>query len=152
MEIKTFAELIDWTRQLHAHLAHCLNKSIDENQEERARLLLDYLSNHETEMERMVAQFEQQADQKAMQTYVYDYLSHQPIKISQPCNIPFGKLGFDDICQEVFSLHEQMIELYRTLSSKAEIPEARGLLESLLEMEEHEVMRLATQTGRMSDL
>lgn len=24
MEIKTFGDLIDWTRQLHAHLAKCL--------------------------------------------------------------------------------------------------------------------------------
>lgn len=24
MEIKTFGELIDWTRQLYAHLAQCL--------------------------------------------------------------------------------------------------------------------------------
>lgn len=152
MEIKTFAELIDWTRQLHGHLANCLDKAIDENQDERAKLLLAYLSNHEAEIEQIVVEFERQADPKAMQTYVYDLLSHQPIKTSQPCEIPFGKLDFDDICREVFNLHEQMIELYRTLSSKAEIPEARSLLESLLEMEEQEVMRLATQTGRMSDL
>jgi|TARA_Y100001968_G_scaffold324784_1_gene364822 hypothetical protein len=43
-------------------------------------------------------------------------------------------------------------DLYRNLVGKAEIPEARELLESLLELEQHEAMRLVRQTGRMDDL
>jgi hypothetical protein len=44
------------------------------------------------------------------------------------------------------------MELYKTLSEKAEIPEAKELLEDLLNMETNESMRLATQIGRMDDL
>ncbi len=41
MEIKTFADLIDWTRQLHAHLARCLKESAGQHPDERASALLD---------------------------------------------------------------------------------------------------------------
>jgi hypothetical protein len=38
------------------------------------------------------------------------------------------------------------------MADKAEIPEAKELLQSLLTMEENEAMRLARQIGRMNDL
>lgn len=152
MEIKTFSDLIDWTRQLHGHLAKCLAHCSSKNEEERARLLLDYLAEHEAKMEKMVAEFEVQAESKVMKTYIYDYLSHQPIQSHRTCDAPYAKLGFDDICREVFDYHQQIIALYREIEERADIPEAKELLGSLLAMEEHEAMRLTRQTGRMSDI
>ncbi|WP_254436461.1 hypothetical protein [Vreelandella aquamarina] len=68
------------------------------------------------------------------------------------CDAPYSTLSVDDICREVFDFHEQTINLYRTLVGKAEIPEAKELLDSLLALEEHEAMRLVRQTGRMNDV
>ncbi|MFL1467736.1 ATPase [Marinobacter sp. HN1S83] len=152
MEIKTFGELIDWTRGLHAHLARCLAHCATKNEEERARALLDYLATHESEIERIVKEFENQGDAKALDTRVYDYLAHNPVKTHRTCDEPYAELDFEGICREVFDFHEQIIDLYRTLIGKAEIPEAKELLESLLTMEENESMRLARQVGRMDDL
>ncbi|MDR7089615.1 MULTISPECIES: hypothetical protein [Cellvibrio] len=149
MEIKTFSDLIGWTRQLHSYLAKYLADCSSKNEEERARLLLDYLAEHESKMEKMVAAFERQAEAEVMNTYIYDYLSHQPIQSNE---IPYVQLGFDSICQEVFDYHQQVIELYRDLEEKAVIPEAKDLLGSLLAMEQHEAMLLVRQTGRMNDL
>lgn len=152
MAIRTLSELIDWTRQLHERLAKCLAQCSSKNEEERARGLLDYLAKHEAEMERMVQGFENQAESKVMRTYIYDYLSHQPIQTNLSCDLAYAKMSFDDICAEVFDYHQQVIALYRDLEERVDIPEAKDLLHSLLEMEEHEAMRLSRQTGRMSDL
>lgn len=152
MDIKTFRELIEWTRDLHASLARCMAHCVTRNEEERASALLDYLATHEAEMERIVNEFERQGDAKALETRVYDYLSHNPIKTHRTCDEPYAKLDFEGICREVFDFHDQIIELYRTLEQKAEIPEAKELLHSLLTMEQNESMRLARQIGRMADL
>ena len=80
MDIKTFGQLIDWTRDLHSHLASCLSHCATTHEEERARALLDYLAAHESEIERIVNEFERQGDAKALETRVIDYLSHNPIK------------------------------------------------------------------------
>jgi hypothetical protein len=53
---------------------------------------------------------------------------------------------------EVVDFHEQIISLYRTLIEKAEIPEVTELVQSLLDMEEHETKRLVRQIGRMDDM
>tara|TARA_Y100001933_G_scaffold37934_1_gene33777 strand:+ start:211 stop:669 length:459 start_codon:yes stop_codon:yes gene_type:complete len=152
MDIKTFGELINWTRDLHAHLARCLSHCATKNEEERARALLDYLATHESEMERIVNEFKSQGDSKALETRVYDYLSHHPIKTHRTCDEPYAQLDFEGICREVFDFHDQIEDLYRTMADKAEIPEAKELLQSLLTMEENEAMRLARQIGRMNDL
>jgi GTP-binding protein EngB required for normal cell division len=152
MEVKTFADLIDWTRQLHHHLAQCFAECASEHQTEKGRFLLDYLAEHEAQMEKMVLAFELKADPKMLHTYIYDYLSHTPIVTHRTCNKPYAILSFDDICKEVFDYHQQIIELYRDLSAKADIPEAIETLQELLKMEEHEVMRMARESGRMYDI
>ena len=152
MEVRTFGDLIDWTRQLHEHLARCLSHCADHNEEERAKMLLKYLAAHEHEMEYVVGELKSRADPKALNTYVYDYLEHRPIRTHRTCDAPYAALGFNEIYREIFDFHDQVTDLYRNLVGKAEIPEARELLESLLELEQHEAMRLVRQTGRMDDL
>lgn len=152
MDIRTFRELIEWTRDLHANLARCMSHCATKNEEERAKALLDYLATHESEVERIVNEFERQGDTKALETRVYDYLSHNPIKTHRTCDEPYAKLDFAGISREVFDFHDQILDLYKTMVGKAEIPEARELLQSLLTMEQNESMRLARQVGRMDDL
>ncbi|KGE78581.1 MULTISPECIES: hypothetical protein [Halomonas] len=152
MKIETFQDLIDWTRQLHVHLAECFRHCATQQEEARAKWLLEYLADHEARLEHTVARFEQQADPKALHTWVYDYLSHNPIAPHQACSAPYAEMSFDEICQEVFSLHDQATELYRYLAGRAEIPEARDLVDELLKLEEHEAMRLAQQANRARDL
>ena len=152
MEIKTFADLIDWTRQLHAHLARCLHESAQKNQNERASALLDYICSHEALLEQAVAEYEKQADPKAMSTRLYDYGVHKPIEKNRTCDTRYNDLDFDGIAREIFDFHDQVMDLYDALIGKAEIPEAKSLLEDLKSLEEHEAMLLASQIGRMNDV
>ncbi|PCM43053.1 ATPase [Marinobacter sp. ANT_B65] len=152
MEIKTFGDLIDWTRQLHAHLAECLHESAEKHDNERASALLDYIARHESLLAKTVAEFEKQADPKALQTHLYDYLNHKPFKPGQACDTRFAKLDFDDIAREIFAFHDQIMDLYDSLIGKAEIEEAKTLLEELLALEKHEAMQMSSQIGRMNDI
>lgn len=152
MEVKTFSELINWTRQLHEQLSIRLKQGSGQNAGVRASALLQYLSEHEAHLERLVGEFEKRADPKAMNTYVYNYLSNHPIRKPRVADDHYALLSFDDICKEVFELHTQVIDLYRVMIGKADIPEVKSLLEPLLDLEEHEAMRMAMQTGRMADI
>lgn len=152
MDIKTVYDLIEWSRSLHGSLAKCLSHCASLHKDERASLLLDYLASHETEIEKMVAGFEQQADPKAARTYVYDYMPHTPITTHLDCDDHYAKMDVASIEAEVVDFHEQIISLYRTLIEKAQIPEVTELVESLLDMEEHQTKRLVRQVGRMDDM
>lgn len=152
MYVSTFQDVVEWTRALHEHLARCLKHCSTKQDEERAKWLLTYLADHEVVLEKVVAAFEKQADPKALNTWLYDYISYQPIKPHQSCSAPYAEMSFDEICQEVFDLHNQVIDLYRYLEGRAEIPETRELIGKLLQLEQHEAMRLFHQTNRSRDL
>lgn len=152
MEIKTFEDLIDWTRQLHSHLAKCLHESAEKHSNERASALLDYIAHHESLLAKAVAESEKQADPKVLQTRLYDYLNHKPFTPGQACDARFTTLDFDDIAREIFEFHDQVMDLYDSLIGKAEIEGAKTLLEDLLALEKHEAMQLSSQIGRMSDI
>ncbi|XOZ34383.1 ATPase [Halomonadaceae bacterium KBTZ08] len=152
MEIKTFKDLIDWTRNLHHQTANCLAHCATEHEQERARALLDYLATHEKELEKTVEGFETEGDTGALKTWIYDYLSHKPIETHRTCDAPYTKLDFNSIAGEIFDFHDQVIELYQNLADRAEIPEAREMAENLLALERHEAMRIAREVGRMQDV
>ncbi len=154
MDITTFDDLIIWARDLHTHLARCLSECSSKHQEERAQALLTYLSDHESELARITDEFEKQGDPRALKTRLYDYLNneHKAIKTHRTCDDHYANLDFDGIVREVFDFHDQLIDLYDSLAGKAEIPEAKELMESLRSMEEHEAMRLARQIGMMDDV
>src|SRR5690554_849918 len=102
MEIKTFADLIDWTRQLHAHLARCLHGSARQHEHEPASALLDYVSSHQTLLEKAVAEYENQADPKVMQARLYDYGVRRPIEKNRTFKTDDSEMTFDDSAREVF--------------------------------------------------
>lgn len=152
MQIKTLSELIEWTRALHKKLATCMAHCASMPADERVSMLLEYLASHEVAMEKMVAEFSQQADSKAADTLVYDYIPHNPVTTDLVCDKHYAKMTAAEINAEVFEFHEEINELYRTLLDTAVIPEAKELMQALLDMEVHETKRLVRQVARMDDL
>ena len=152
MKVATFSDLIVWTREIHHRLAECLADCSTQSEQELAKMLLVYLADHEAALEKIVDGFEKRADPKVLDTWVYDYLQNAPTDPRRASDAPFGEMSFDEICESVFDLHNQVITLYRNLLDRAEIPEARELLSALLKMEEHETMRLAQQINRIKDM
>lgn len=51
MAVKTFYELIEWTRELHGNLAQCLSHCASRHDDEGASFLLGYLASQQTEIE-----------------------------------------------------------------------------------------------------
>ena len=152
MNVSTFHHVIEWTRALHEHMARCLKHCSTQQEEERAKWLLEYLADHQAALEKVVAGFGKQADPKALNTWFYDYIAYKPIKLHQSCSAPYAEMSFDEICQEILDLHNQVIDSYRYLKGRAEIPATRELIGELLRLEQHEAMRLSHQTNRTRDM
>ncbi|MDJ0857845.1 MAG: hypothetical protein QNJ03_02115 [Dinoroseobacter sp.] len=152
MKVQRISDLIDWTRGIHQQLAERLAEGSTQHESEITKMLLGYLADHEATLEKIVDGFEQKSDAKALNTWVYDYLEHESIDLHRYSAKPFAEMTFDEICGLVFDVHNQAIDLYRELLTRADIPEAQELLQALLAMEEHETMRLAQQTNRMRDM
>lgn len=152
MDVKTLADLIDWTRKMHKQLARCLRHCADRHEEERATALLEYLAKHEQRLQTLVDDLESQADRKAMKTWIYDHMAHTPLKTHRVCDTPYSEMAFNDIAREVLDVHGQIMDMYRSLISRTEISEGKEVLDEMLEMEKNESRQVSEQIGRMQDI
>ena len=148
MDIKSFQDLIDWSRELHHHLARCMRESMDKQNDDKAKALLEYLAEHEDRLEKVVEAYERQTSENTLNTRVYDYLANGPVTSHRTCSVAYSQLDYEGICKEVFDYHDQVINLYKSLLGKAETADAYDVMKSLLEMEEHEAMLLAQQVDQ----
>ena len=68
------------------------------------------------------------------------------------CDSPFADLNAAQIMEVIVDQHQQVIELYRYLASRADIPSTQELLASLTSLEEHEIKRMVQSTNRFEDM
>lgn len=152
MQIETLRDVLLWTKEFHQHLSQCLSQCVDKNTDERARMILAYLSDHEESLTKVVNGFETTGSEHALNTWCYEYVNKQPIVQHAHCDAPFSELDSEQIIEIIVNQHQQVIELYRFLASRADIPSAREMLTSLRLLEEHEMMRMVQSTNRFEDM
>lgn len=152
MQIETLKDVLHWTKEFHQHLSHCLSHCAEKHTDERAKMMLAYLSEHEKTLTDVVGGFEKSGNENALNTWCYEYASHHPITLHAHCDAPFADLDTAQIMEVIVDQHRQVIELYRYLASRADIPSAKDLLETLHSLEQHEVMRMSQSSNRFTDL
>ena len=152
MQVETIRDILHWTGQFHTSLSECLNRGAQRNKSERCVMILEYLAEHEARLAKVLADSEKDGDVQALDTWCYDYMNDRSIVNDALCDAPFHSFDSAEIIHEVMEQHNQVIELYRNLSERADIPEARELLESLHSFEEHEAMQMTQTANRFSDM
>lgn len=152
MQIETLKDILHWTAEFHEQLSTTLTRSAANNEGERERMLLDFLADHEERLAIVIEKYEKNGDQHALSTWCYEYLDKQNINLKHHTDIPFSQLSVTEIMEVLVDEHQQVIELYRYLASRADISSAKELLDSLVSLEEHEMMLMAHAANRLNDL
>ena len=70
MQVTNFTQLIDWTRQLHQHLASALAQGGEQQQNKRTQLLLEALAEQEQRLSHTIKTFERTNDTEALDAYI----------------------------------------------------------------------------------
>jgi hypothetical protein len=151
MNIERCEDLIDWTHQAHARLADCMAEAADERSDSLAKMLLDYLVQHERELIGTIARIKEHADPQALQTRLHDAVRGE-LLVFELDSEAYGQMSVDEISREIFGIHNQIIDLYRSLESRPGLGRAGELIGEMLQLEEQETMRLAQQVNRMHEL
>lgn len=144
MKAETFEDLIKWNSGVHDMLAARMEKGADDNGDERAKGLLTYLANHERTLADTVRKIGDRADQKALKTWLYEYVS-EDLPPRDDRNLDFDHWDYEQISAEVVDIHNQIIELYRYMVERAAIPEEEEVMQQLYDLQKNETMHLADQ-------
>lgn len=152
MSVETVFDVMELTRKVHHQLARDLDTRFTVEGQERVRMLLAYLSDHEQKLEHVITQAEQDAASAALNTWLTDYLSNAPSLKALAQAQDFASDDAEVVVSRVLALHEHLIALYQYLVDKAPTPAVSQLLAGLMDLERHEAMRMARDVGLLSDL
>lgn len=152
MAAQTLNDVLSRTREFHKGLAESLNRSAADNQDVRAKLLLDYLQSHEEKLANALKTFQETAELKQLDTWFYEFAQKHNVIRSGQHHKPFSEMTTDEILAEVMDEHQQVIQLYRYLYGRAGTSPAGELLQELVELEQHEAMLLNREGERTDEL
>lgn len=152
MAIETLRDVLNWTETFHKQLNQCLSQEAETSTDERAKMVLNYLADHEAKLTKVIESFEHNGKESVLNTWCYEYVQKYPITRRSHGNSPFSELDAEQIMDVVIDQHLQVIELYRYLASRAETASSKEMLDTLSSLEEHEIKRMVQSTNRFSDM
>lgn len=152
MKTETLQDILRWTKDFHAQLGAKLEACEQDETAERGKMVLGYLAQHEKDLSKLLKEYSQSASENALNTWCYDYLQNYSIDEETSGDKPLEMLTVTEITAEVERRHNGVIALYKHLLDRVDIPAAVELMQELVNLEEHEAMRMAQSTNRFQDM
>ena len=115
-------------------------------------MLLDYVHEHETRLNRILESSQKDADPAALNSWAYEFFEKAPVRPHEACAADFKDKDTGEIINAVLAQHNKIIEFYRYMASRAEVPSTQALMTNLLELEQNEARRMARDAGELDDL
>ncbi|MBN1543629.1 hypothetical protein JW992_15915 [candidate division KSB1 bacterium] len=142
---QTTRDVLDFARCFHHRLADYYQKLSDSSNEERMRMLLDYMAYHENGIEAILARYKEDASHKVLDSW-FQFTEEE--SFSLPCEEEKIQphLSVDRVIEHALEIDDCLIRLYRMLVECSRCDSVRDLFANLLEMveqEKHHKIRMA---------
>lgn len=152
MHVETIKDVLNWTVAFHENLKDCLRHCARLNNDERAKMTLQYLAEHEGSLARIIKGFANTAEAKVLNTWCYDYLDKHTIVKHGHCESPYKNSDMNHIMERTVEHHQHVIALFDHLYSRVDTDSVKELIETIKGVEEHEIKRMVQTANRFSDL
>jgi len=147
MSVSTTRNLLDNVRQFHQQVAdYCQRVALHQN--ERIRLLLEYIGRHEQHLAEATAAYQHEGLDKVLNTW----FRNVPAQLARDIDTLGNHPSVDDVINWVVRLDDSIINYYQSLAEEAEIPEVRTALTNLLNMESREKLKTVRSALRINDI
>jgi hypothetical protein len=151
MHYQTVKDVISQCRQLHQDIAGLYAKLSEDQVQERVAMLLEYLRRHEVNLEHSLDKFENDKSQKILDRWLQYAPDHDledtlsSIKISDHMNT-------DQVVDMAFKLDDYFIDLYQEMVDHSLSTSLKAVFQNLLDMEQHQKIRMAKTVLQINDL
>ncbi|RUR27309.1 hypothetical protein ELY33_15525 [Vreelandella andesensis] len=152
MTVETIQDVLELTRKLHTDLADVFEHASQASHQERLRMLFDYLSKHERELSQVVALTITSGRPGVLDTWCAEYFDKHSFTFEQLNTTNYLQMNSEEVMHSLLLIHNQLIDLYRYLSSRAETSAVEELLNGVLALEQHEIMRMMRDAEELEDL
>ena len=134
-------DILERAREFHAQLSRFYERMGETVGHEKIRMLLTYMSRHETNLAECLARYERDAAERVLDTW-FKYVSEKATcKCFEGVVIP-PDATVDDVVQIALRLDRCLVDLYTETAERAVSQEVRDLFTSLLKTEQKQENRM----------
>jgi hypothetical protein len=135
MAYKQVHELLDRIKRFHRQLEDIYEELEDDNDDPRARLLLDYLRRHEKHFTKVLARYGRENDSGVLDTWIqYDPEEDLDRAMDEAELRP--EMSLDELLEQAQRFNRAVMSYCRQLADQVNAPRVQELMASLLAMEE----------------
>ena len=150
MRFRTIKDIIDWTRAFHDALAAQYESLAVGHEQERAGLLLQYLSHHERTLSAALQHYEEDQEHLLLKKWYAPDLP-LPEDLSTLCR-KLERVDTSGVLAMALQFHDLLIDLYANLSSHAPNEEIKTLFESISNQETRDKLKTVRDAVRLEDI
>ena len=142
MEYIQTRDILSKACDFHHKLSHYYDEERQRLDEQKVKLLLEYLSRHEKNLEALLKRCSEDAEPSITNTWFKYTPDHLSEAMDPDVHIPADST-VDDIVQIALNVDNKLIEFYNDAAERAMSRDVRELFEKLARQEENEEHRLA---------
>ena len=134
---KTTRDLLDQVRDFHKQLSDFYAQKADIANDERVTMLLDYMSRHEMNLEKCLAEYEVDAPGRVLDTWFRFTPDIAECKCFDRIELT-PDMTIDDIIETAMWFDDCLIEVYKTMAERSVSQNVRELFDNLVQLEQNE--------------
>lgn len=149
MRFEQTREVLQHAKKFHEQVAGLCRRLSGECDEERIKMLLDYMSERERQLAKAIQQFTDETSENVLDTWFQFALDKTGLHCPDFELTPETRT--DDVIRLGMDLAQCLIDMYREIADNADSEEVRVVFRNLLESEEKEKLKLARNAQLLDD-
>lgn len=151
MTIERGKDILAHAREFHETLVDFYHKLGETISQERVRLLLSYLEQHEKHLQKVLEDYSQEEAPRLLETW-YKHSTCRDLKNKLSEIAHAESVDTEQLVKTAVQLDDCVIDFYREMMTKTENPDLEKIFENLLQLEEREKKKVVKNALRLSDL
>lgn len=151
MRFQQVRDIVDWAVDFHRRLAHQYAAMARQAEDERQRMALEYLAEHEHQMQRGLARYlKDDGEHRHVLDTWFSTLAEQPHPevLSSLCS-GLSCTSLDGLLSSALTIHKTLEDMWRHRADEANLPAESDFFTALAASHEAEVRRLARDMARL---
>lgn len=151
MRFEQTKDVLEHARSFHQRVGDFYQDLSDHTEQQRLKLLLDYMAEREQELASALEQFTEGSSREVLDTWFQFCCDDETLKLC-PGALLHNDMTLDEIISAGVALSQCFINLFREIANTADSEQVRAVFQNLLESEQREQKKLVRNVEMFTDL
>jgi len=144
-------DVIEYCAKLHHQIGEFYEELSEEVAQERVKMLLTYLSRHEIHLEESLKEYEADASERILNTWL-QFAPSSGIEASIKAFKLNPEMSVDEVVDKTIEFDDSLIALYKEVINETSEPSVQAVFENLVAMESKEKVKMVRNAMMLKEI